>query len=58
MALALLIIIASFIIGAVFAGLIEEESEYTIDLTDDEAEEYRKRLIEREEKDVELDKED
>lgn len=58
MALALLIIIASFIIGAVFAGLTEEESEYTIDLTDDEAEEYRKRLIEREEKDVELDKED
>lgn len=50
-----LIILAVIALVGVIAST--EDDETTIELSDEEAEEYRKRLIEREEKDVELDKE-
>lgn len=51
-----LIILAVIALVGVIASSTEDD-ETTIELSDEEAEEYRKRLIEREEKDVELDKE-
>lgn len=53
----ILTIIAITLAGLFLASVIGED-ETTIELSDEEAEELRKRLIEREEKDVELDKED
>ena len=52
----ILVILAIASAGLFFASAMADD-ETIIELSDIEAEEYRKRLIEREEKDVELDKE-
>lgn len=54
----ILVVTAIALLGLFLISVTAKDDENTIELSDDEAEEYRKRLVEREEKDVELDKED
>lgn len=54
----ILVVTAIALLGMFLISVTAKDDENTIELSDDEAEEYRKRLVEREEKDIELDKED
>lgn len=54
----LILSIIAFVLAVLFIASAMADDETTIELSDEEAEEYRKRLIERENKDVELDNED
>lgn len=56
MDIALLVILAIASVGFFLTSAMAPD-ETMIELSDEEAEEYRKKLIEQEEKDVELDKE-